>query len=393
MIEAASKRKQLSLPIPLGPTMIPHARATRSQSCANPTFSDQGLILNPGSKRLEVGYIRNRQLLTVYLFCERFPVWLLSLDSTWVCELVICGYNSLTDLFQQLSEAECEFVQMLLAPFVASEVKCLSKLGVVEKSAHIFLISGSLFPFVLSHTETYQSHQTLGVVDAHYEGRLRNGRPTGQNINDSQRVNALSNSSWHRFRHLSIGGATNFVSLFSRTQVDTFPIVTSLQRGIRNFLNWSVRPGPPPQHLPENRNGSYYIPDDRLIPGLYELPLLVSSYFHSSGKGYRVLLTEELASIHGFPRQQILSTFPRSLLAFPPCQLLTASLNVAWTVEAEQTSPVLASNPRPSKRSRDSETHTWLPDIQRYLPHDWVDVSVITATASKADDAAAPCRL
>lgn len=205
---------------------------------------------------------------------------------------------------------------------------------------------------------------------------------------------ALHEARWYRFRHASIGGATSYVSLFVQTHVEKLPQISRLQRGIRHFLNASIKSGPPPKELPVPRHGSYYLPEDRLIPGLYDLPVLVSSDFHASGKGYRVLRIDELASIHGFPRHQITPNFPTSLLELPPCQLLSTSLAVVWSHEPSPRPAfptAFESNPRPNKRLKDTETY--LPLLKRYLAHDWFDTSVITATASKADNAESPCRL
>ncbi len=38
-------------------------------------------------------------------------------------------------------------------------------------------------------------------------------------------------------------------------------------------------------------------------------------------------------------------------------------------------------------------TRTWLPNLQRFLPHSWIDSSVVTSKAAKRDDAVAPTHL
>lgn len=60
-----------------------------------------------------------------------------------------------------------------------------------------------------------------------------------------------------------------------------------------------------------------------------------------------------------------------------------------WKVE---TLVVTDINPTPLKRHKES-IETYIPSIKKHLPHTWIDLSLSTATASKADDAAAPCRL
>lgn len=177
--------------------------------------------------------------------------------------------------------------------------------------------------------------------------------------------------------------------MFAFNKIAFNPETSEIQRGIKHFFNASIRPGPPPKVLAEPRFGIFYVVNDHLCQGLYNLPVWCTSHFHSLGKGYRVLTLEELGTVHGFPRHLILPNFPSHFLELPPCQLLLASLKSIWLpLPATVYSPTIS---QPIKQAK--EVNTWLPTLRRYLSHSWIDDSLITATASKADDAATPCRL
>lgn len=135
------------------------------------------------------------------------------------------------------------------------------------------LISGELHSFVLPHIEKFQDFRSLAVIDSHVGGRLRNG-PASKNPCDAQRLAALKYTVWHRCRHLTTGGLTDYVCLFGYTNLSQTPATTKVRRDINHIFNAGVRPGPPPKDLPSERYGSFYMMSDRLQPSLYHLPVL-----------------------------------------------------------------------------------------------------------------------
>lgn len=117
--------------------------------------------------------------------------------------------------------------------------------------------------------------------------------------------------------------------------------------------------------------------------------MLCTTQFHASGEGFRVLTINELAASHGFTRSAILPSFPKHILTYPPCQLLLSSLEAIWPIRQPSIFDVIFQPIMHIFR----ETRTWIPALRRYLLHDWIDASIITSTASKADDAALPYHL
>lgn len=371
----------------------PSSRGSRirgSKSAMNDFSASHDRTLNPGAKRLEVGYLISKYPLTVYLFFEHFPVWLLALNVAWCNALIVCGHDSMSTLLLPFTRGEVDLLKVLLDPFLKQN-KLSFHLGdqIDPGPNHLVLLSGSLVPYLVTHVDKCRTFRTLGVLDIHYVGRLRNGKPTSKDSVDAAQLSNLE-ATWQRLRHSTIGGASEFNALVVRANIAVPTIVSDLQRGIRHFFDAGTRPGPPPSELPPNRLGHYYQMDDRVVPGHYTLPVLCLSHFHHSGTGFRRLSLAELAGVHGFPRNLILPSLPEHVIEWPPCQSLAACLEPVWT---SHHTPPADVNPRPMKRSRENENETWLPSLDRYLPHDWIDESLITATASKVDDAKSPCRL
>jgi hypothetical protein len=151
---------------------------------------------------------------------------------------------------------------------------------------------------------TQQSGVRLGVVDHHYGGRVRNGRPSGAS------TPLLSHVSWHRVRHPSLGGVMEFTSLFGLTNLEVEPSSSSLRRSIRHILEFGIRPFYAPGCSPPSR--THYRVDDRLWPGSYGLPVYHHTTFFASGWGSRSLSNTELMAAHGFPR----SVAPGALVDF-----------------------------------------------------------------------------
>lgn len=353
----------------------------------------QSLGLNPGSKRTEVGFLNSRKPMTVYLFSERFPLWLLALDGTWCLRLIIVGAASLSDFVLLCTVGERDILNQLLAPFINRNSVSFLPLGddikteMEPKDTTLLLISGGLYSFLLPKLERYPDVKALAIADEHCPGRLRNGKPTSHDAAMAQQISRLRYTKWLRLRHSTTGGSTDFVALLAYVNIETFPQASSFQRGIRHVFTSGPRPGPL-QPVVSPHFGIYYCMDDRLVPGLYHLPVECESHFHATGLGSRALSTEELATAHGFARQLVFQNFPVHMLDYPPCQLLTASLDPVFVKEVY----VSDSNPAPLKRIKDSH-QTYFPELKRHLAHSWIDVSLITATASKADNAELPSRL
>lgn len=277
----------------LDPSLSPKYVAPRSvKRIATVSRLNQN-VLNPGAKRLEIGYLNAINHLTVYILSECFPVWLLSLDATWCLNLYLVGSTSLDSFLLPFSPGLREMALLLLAPFIQRKILSFcSKHDLISLMSGqldaLLLLSGGTFEFLVPLIEQFQEFKLCGVCDSHFAGRLRKGRPTANDAGISKRLDSIQNLTWHRCRHPIVGGSTEFVALFVHNQIVVSPPVSRIQRGIQHVFVHSIRPGPPPKELPADRSGRHYNLDDRLIPVLYHLPVLCLSPFHSTGWGYRV---------------------------------------------------------------------------------------------------------
>jgi hypothetical protein len=86
------------------------------------------------------------------------------------------------------------------------------------------LASGSLhyIDSLLSVLSASPVSRVIGVVNHHFHGRLRNGRPSGLSIQGRTDWNT-----WTRVRHETVGGSTRFVGLFC-SSIELFPVISTL---------------------------------------------------------------------------------------------------------------------------------------------------------------------
>jgi hypothetical protein len=100
-----------------------------------------------------------------------------------------------------------------------------------------------------------------------------------------------------------------------------------------------------------------------------------------------------LASFHGLPRCSDNSVYTIQDFCWPPSQSLDSIFVPAWNqigFVSQNRSRGVQINPCASVAP---ETHSWLPHLGRFLSHEWIDQDLITSTASKKDNAAAPRHL
>jgi hypothetical protein len=231
----------------------------------------------------------------------------------------------------------------------------------------VTLLSGSL-SFLCKQFELSCQQCTVGVVDHHFTGRLRNGVPPGNGHL------VPSNVSWHRLRHLSFGGPTKFVTLVGVTATTWSP-PSDLRRTVRHVVDFKVKPKF--CHNQPNFTASTvhrYSLDDRLIPGKYNHVLCYPTHFFMSGWGQRCLELSELGAAHGYSRVVLELGIDPRFLNFPLLQVLSSILG---TFSATRGSASILAPPRHLVLgpSTDNSSATWFPVIARSLPNSWIDSS------------------
>jgi hypothetical protein len=189
------------------------------------------------------------------------------------------------------------------------------------------LVSGSLL-YIDSLVSTLLVDPTvitIGVLDHHFHGQLRNGRPSGVSLHHRPDWNM-----WMRDQHETVGGVTRFGALFC-SSIELSPVLGPLKRTILNHVvDFGIRP-----QCVLNRDhrltGALTL-QDLLYPSYLDQPILYPTQFCGTGLGCRSLEASELANVLGFPAMLRIGGLTLDIFdAFLPSHLLhavLASLNV-----------------------------------------------------------------
>ena len=156
-----------------------------------------------------------------------------------------------------------------------------------------------------------------------------------------------------------------------------------IRRYIKHFINYSVRPSI--VHLPYDK--PCYSGNDILLPSKMNQPVLYSTHLSATGYGLRPFLQDELAAMFGFSNWDLRFKF----FAIPPMHIL---ITLIQEIPGSKGQPLPSNcfnwtNDSPSSIS----TSTWLPTINKYLCHSWMNTSADNTKAVKSDDAGVPISL
>jgi hypothetical protein len=348
----------------------------------------------------EEGLFVRREAMTIYLLFEVFPVWLICLDKLNCKKLVVIGHSSQDSLLIHVKGLGyvTEFLQNML-----EHINTFCTIGyhltfssVTVTRPSLMLVSSATPQQLICATASLPTKQFIGVVETHFSGRLRNGHPSWTIPGGISQVHG-HDAVWYRVRHSSVGGATEFVTLFYSSGMSLDPNMSPLRRTIRHFVDFGIRATrgtEAPSTAAQGRGTTLrYSLGDRLRPGCYDHPIVCPSSFHGTGWGIRQLTLQELSNVHGISQCLTGSAFTIQDCKWPPAQSLDSMFLPAWTmlgscehtvaptVDTIVVPPVVTTN------------KTWIPQVGRYLSHSWIDPELITATTRKNDNAATPCHL
>jgi hypothetical protein len=336
------------------------------------------------------------------LVCEGFPIWLLGLEPSWITSVTLVGFGSLADWLESLSSRSfpTQLVERAYSRINPMKVHFVSSSESIPNDVDVFLLSGSL-PYLLEQFQYFKCIQvpTIGTIDSHVSSRFNHGRPKGVDRSTAPDL------AWFRIRHETVGGMTLFNAVHATRHTGcVLPQVTTLRRKIASIMDASVKP----RFLTSREKPDHALSAQELLSPLHlEQPVMCSTRFYSSGWGIRSLTTGELASAFGFSVRLRMGEISKlSFNVCVPIQLLHSILlpvltstgptigckrhKIQWDPIREPrligTGSVLDTDGALAKRS-------WLPSIQRWLSHQWIDPELVTATAAKRDDACVPTSL
>ena len=229
----------------------------------------------------------------------------------------------------------------------------------------VYLVSGSI-PFLNDKSAQIGKNKGIFITDHFFN--LRRGLTRNP-------LNLI------RFKHSSYGGATNYEGVFGYSTDQYEPILSPFKRKLGDYMDYGI----PPIYT---NTTEMALSHKKILPIKF-LDRLVHypTHFSATGFGYRYLTSTELVSLFGFDipmssshRESITSkSFP-----IVPIHVLDTLLK-----------PLLVSLPSTSSQQfkfslppiyKDSG-FTFLPKLQRKLPHTWFQHVQISSSAVKSDKA------
>ena len=344
----------------------------------------------PATIKKEVYHITSFDPISLVLLFERFPVWLPLIHPRWTRTLWFPKFSSCRDLSLWLIEHHMpiNYITYLISQFTSDQLRW-GVYPTLSSNIKLWMLSGSV-DYLSQTARSLGSLPFVAVCDHHCPKPLRKGRPTGVPLQD------ISSCQWHRIRHETLGGATLYIGLLLTNVVDVTPSSSSLRRSLGDFLDYGARPIT--IQSPDSRDS----PDFLHIRDLLSLdhlhhPVILPTHLSRTGWGSRFLTPAELGRIFGLPAPHFspvdLDLSLSHFLGMVPLPILD-SWFTPWSSHLPSVSPVPAPvigfSPR---RILPVLTATWIPSLRRFLPHSWIDATLVTSKAAKRDDAAAPTAL
>jgi hypothetical protein len=205
---------------------------------------------------------------------------------------------------------------------------------------------------------------------------------------------------WRRISHKEVGGVTSLVVLFGFIHLKNWELKRRVERTLGHIVNFGTRPR---MAIDGNPIFKHYKVGDRLQTKALDVPVVFSTHWYSSGFGYRTLSAHELSSAFDLPlwlhpsgeeacnawltSDAFSKMYPLSLFNI----VIDTVLDTLGAADLKDAPSNALVSHLPLTLGDDSGVT--LPLIGRFLPHSWVDVSLITEKAGKADDAGVPIHL
>ena len=319
---------------------------------------------------VEHGMLKCPGVATFWIQAEAFPIWLLALDRSFVHTIHLMGGADAKSFISSMKARNCDLslINLVIGRIGLGRVH-YSNLSrpAPQGPRDIVLLSGSL-AYVREHARL-AVHPTMVLCDVHIRGRVTK-------FGGSFR--------WFHLRHSSFGGSTSFKA-FLGTNIETFqPELTALRRSISHILDHGVRPAMRQADFPGAVRATRLLhPHDLHVEVLYR------TSFTSSGWGSRSLTVSELGIAFGFPSWLRRDGLAESTFPIVPLQILDGCIRgLLPQVTAKQPLPKIEPAPQAVENHK-----TWLPRLQKFLSHAWIDSSLVTEKAVKHEDASPPTHL
>jgi hypothetical protein len=304
---------------------------------------------------VERGVLQVPKRLDFAVVWEGAPVWLLALDAEIVNELWILGHSTPAAFYEGLP-GKANYRQLIMAALDnigSNKIRYTSALG--PKPGVVLLVSRS-FDYV-SRWVSNGPNPVLVLCDHHIGGR---------------HVKATTELCWSTLRHQTFGGTTQFQAVLGTNVSEFQPVRTALRRTIPHVLDYGIKPKW--AEAPDSQLLTLSL-DDRLHPAHLDSLVLYPTHYSATGWGSRVLSADKIGIAFGLPAwARLASLTVTDIFPFVPIQILDGCLK-GILLSSPKTTPLHTPLPQ---EARGAVNKTWLPRIQRFLPHSWVDANLVT---------------
>jgi hypothetical protein len=234
----------------------------------------------------------------------------------------------------------------------------------------VLLVSGSM-EFLKRTREQWPRHRGLFLLDQPSRSKIKSD----------------ASMKWARLRHQTFGGATSFVLLLGTLNLALQPYRTTLTRTVGHVLDHGIQP----KTLPTGCKSEESIGvDGRVNLRSIKQPIVYRLAYSPTGWGTGTLTPDELGIAFGLPswlRTDNLSAFH---FPFVPVQIMDGCLKALCATATSITHQLLTPKPR---SSHTGSGQTWLPKLEHYLSHAWINDDYVTSKAAKSDAAEVPTAL
>ena len=328
---------------------------------------DSSVLELDGRKIVESGLLYRLPKLRFGVIFEAIPVWLATLDHSFVENISFPLLSSMEELIDKVQMTTCA---NLFSYIIQSFERNLYKFNQDLHSCNLLLISGSIsfFDIIL---KKLKCDTFLFTTEKHTKVRHI----------------PSSNYQLHRASHGQFGGPTKFQTLYAMSKDNGFFITPTIRRNLSSFIDFGLRPTS--VVTPQN-----FVDQNSIVhPKMLHFPIRYASSFSATGFGFRCLTSDELGRVFGLPAQ-FLTPVDTDAFCFTPIQILDSIFRQFvqhhfGSVKLKRPNFDMLPTPSPVLES----APVYLASLQRVLPQDWRTVDIVEDKAAKADDAAVPLYL
>ena len=314
----------------------------------------------------ETGRINLLSLGTVIIRFERYPVWLLFISTEMVEFIIIDQFRSFSELDAYIKNNNID--SQLYTSLVLHLGLSKFKFGPTDvNEAKVCLVSGSI-RYLNDQSRSLRNRRFVFLTETHTTCRRLPSIP-----------------GCHRFEHYKLGGGTNYSGLIcSHPSIDRIPH-SQLRRSINDYLDHSVRPS---AIKPDS-----FLTSNHLLPIQHvSTTIEYRTSFTSTGLGYRSLSKKEIAACFGYPSSGRRYKFTTESFPIVPAVIGELTLQLYFSASNRKSNQTRKPRPLPLEFVEDSRG-TYLPTLNKFLPHLWSQDATTTVASTKSDTAQAEEKL